>query len=51
MLKRELKVNIKSLLIFLLILVSMLSMVSAVYPSIVKSNVDIDSMLKMFPIG
>ena len=49
MLKRELKVNSKSLIIFSLILVIMLGTVSLIYPSIMESNVDIDAMLKMFP--
>lgn len=49
MLRRELKVNVKALFIFLLILVVMLGTVSAVYPSIMTSNVDVDAMLKMFP--
>lgn len=49
MLKRELKVNIKSLLIFLLILVTMLGTVCAIYPSIMTSSVDVDAMMKMFP--
>lgn len=49
MLKRELKINSKTLLIFLIILVVMLGTVCAIYPSIATSNVDIDAMLKMFP--
>ncbi|MEG1048021.1 MAG: ABC transporter permease subunit [Bacilli bacterium] len=49
MFKRELKINLKSFIIYTSILVIMLSLVGIMYPSIMKSNIDIDSMLKMFP--
>lgn len=49
MLKREIKVNIKTFIIFLLILVIMLSTVCLIYPSIMDSKIDVDSMMKMFP--
>ncbi len=51
MLKRELKLNLKSLLIWSMVLVSLFLLVFSVYPSIVSDkNVDaINEMMKVFP--
>ena len=51
MLKREMKVNFKSFLIWLLVLICIFLMVFLVYPSIINSdNIKMmDEMMKMFP--
>ena len=51
MLKREMKVNFKSFLIWLLVLIGIFLMVFLVYPSIINSdNIKMmDEMMKMFP--
>ena len=51
MLKRELNVNFKSFLIWLLCLILLYGFVYLMYPSIIKSdNIKmIDEMMKMFP--
>lgn len=51
MLKREMKINFKSFLIWLLILVSIFTLSFAIYPSIVNSdNIKMmDEMMQMFP--
>ena len=51
MLKRELKVNFKSFLIWLLCLILLYGFVYLMYPSIIKSdNIKmIDEMMKIFP--
>ena len=51
MLKREMKVNFKSFLIWLLVLIGIFLMVYLVYPSIINSdNIKMmDEMMKMFP--
>lgn len=49
MVKRELKSNIKALLIFLLIIVGLSLSVSLLYPSLSKNFENINEMLTMFP--
>ncbi len=51
MLKREIKVNLKSLIIWIMILISLFLMVFLIYPSIAtKANqTSINDLLKMFP--
>ncbi len=51
MLKRELKVNLKSFIIWTVLLIGMFLVVFLVYPSIVNSNniEMMDEMMKMFP--
>ena len=53
MLKREMKVNFKSFLIWLLVLIGIFLMVYLVYPSIINSdNVKMmNEMMEMFPSG
>lgn len=51
MLKRELKVNLKSFLVWLILIISIFSVVFLIYPSIINSNnvKTIDEMIKIFP--
>ena len=51
MFKREIKVNFKSFIIWLMVLISIFLMAYLIYPSILESNNAsmIDEMLKMFP--
>lgn len=51
MFKREMKINFKSFLIWLLLLVGIFTIAYAIYPSIINSdNVKmLDEMMKMFP--
>ena len=51
MFKRELKVNLKSFLIWLIILIGLFLVVFLIYPSIINSeNIKmIDEMMEMFP--
>ena len=51
MFKRELKVNLKSFIIWLLILIGIFSLAYIIYPSIINSdNIKmIDEMMKLFP--
>ena len=51
MLKRELKVNLKSFLIWTIILILLFLVVFLMYPSIINSEIIemMDEMMKMFP--
>lgn len=51
MLKRELKVNFKSFIIWLLVLISLFLVIFLIYPSIVNGNTmkSLDDLMKIFP--
>ena len=51
MFKREMKVNLRSFIIWMLVLISLFLIVFLMYPSILKSdNIKmIDEMMKLFP--
>ena len=51
MLKRELKVNFKSFIIWLLVLISLFLVIFLIYPSIVNGDTmkSLDDLMKIFP--